>query len=450
MKKNVIFLLMIAIGFVACTNDYPIEDVQSAPTENLRNNSNRRSYTEAVEIAKNSLKILQEGEGSAVTRGGENVRTLNLESGVKTFCQTRTRSIENGSDNDTLLYVFNFEDEQGFTIVSANRQTEEIIAVVETGSYDPDIPTGNPGFDTYMQMAKIYVANAGATEEEVEVSSATSSQEIQMCKPVYDTIYHQKIDPKIYVRWGQNGRMGQYCSNGISGCSNTAAAQIMSYYQYPSSITLTFEGRDANSTALNWTAMNAHRYSDISYNRDEADLQIGRLARQLGKLANSTYGSAQTSTTIYNSREAFLTLGYNVGNIEDYEYRINDNAYDPDAGYTLANKLAQDKLIFMGGVVSGSSSGHAWVIDGCHYTKALHRMMCTYDGENWVIYQELGTNRTCLNHINWGWNGYQNGYFESHIFDVYRARSYDVTSSSQTGGNDYNFCNNVRYFTVSH
>ena len=32
---------------------------------------------------------------------------------------------------DTLLYVFNFEDEQGFAVVSAIRQTEGLIAVIE-------------------------------------------------------------------------------------------------------------------------------------------------------------------------------------------------------------------------------------------------------------------------------------------------------------------------------
>lgn len=98
------------------------------------------------------------------------------------------------------------------------------------------------------------------------------------------------------MRWGQKQRMGQYCPNGVCGCSNTAAAQIMSYFQYPSSINLTFEERDVNSTALNWTAMCTHQYSNASYNRDEADTQIGRLARQLGKISNSSYHSYPDAT----------------------------------------------------------------------------------------------------------------------------------------------------------
>ena len=129
-----------------------------------------------------------------------------------------------------------------------------MIAAFEMESYDPAIPTGNPGFDTYMQMAKVYVANTEVIEKEAKVTTTKSSQGIQMCKPVYDTVFFKKINPRISVRWGQKQRMGQYCPNGVCGCSNTAAAQIMSYFQYPSSINLTFEERDVNSTALNWTA----------------------------------------------------------------------------------------------------------------------------------------------------------------------------------------------------
>lgn len=188
MKKGLIVLLTIATGLVACTE--PIENIQSTtPTKSVYN-LNRRSYAEAVEIAQNSIKMLQ--EESATTRGNKPVRTLNLTSGIKAICQPQTRSIGNDSDNDTLLYVFNFNDEQGFAVVSANRQTEGLIAAVEMGSYDPAIPTGNPGFDTYMQMAKVYVANTEVIEKEAKVTTTKSSQGIQMCKPVYDTVFFKK------------------------------------------------------------------------------------------------------------------------------------------------------------------------------------------------------------------------------------------------------------------
>ena len=81
MKKGLIVLLTIATGLVACTE--PIENIQSTtPTKSVYN-LNRRSYAEAVEIAQNSIKMLQ--EESATTRGNKPVRTLNLTSGIKSY-----------------------------------------------------------------------------------------------------------------------------------------------------------------------------------------------------------------------------------------------------------------------------------------------------------------------------------------------------------------------------
>ncbi len=89
MKKGLIVLLTIATGLVACTE--PIENIQSTlPTKSVYN-LNRRSYAEAVEIAQNSIKMLQ--EESATTRGNKPVRTLNLTSGIKAICQPQTRSL---------------------------------------------------------------------------------------------------------------------------------------------------------------------------------------------------------------------------------------------------------------------------------------------------------------------------------------------------------------------
>ena len=103
-----------------------------------------------MEIAQNSIQMLQDDEVDA--RSAAPVRTLNLNN-VKTVRKTVSRADGTVSDNDTLLYIFNFDDNQGFAVVSASRQTDGLIAVTEAGNYDPAVPTGNPGFDMYMKMA---------------------------------------------------------------------------------------------------------------------------------------------------------------------------------------------------------------------------------------------------------------------------------------------------------
>ena len=447
--RKLLFFLSVVVAFTSCTSDYS-ENCENSNDETVLSeyNPNRRSFSEAVEIAQNSIKILQ--GNTNVSRGSEPARTLNFDSGVKAICQTVSRSTSSTSNNDTLLYIFNFNDEQGFAVVSASRQTEGLIAVTESGSYDPAVSTGNPGFEMYMNTAKAYVEYKDKTSVTKD-GTMQSRSDNRMYKPVYDTVYYQKIEPKVSVRWGQEGITGQFFSNKIAGCGNIAMAQIISYFKYPSTLTLTFPERDVNYTTLDWTAICKHIYTNFDANRDDADKQIGRLARQLGKISNSTYYSDnQTGTRSDSTIYTLQFIGYNVSQWIDYNYVLTDNgATNPDVGYALANSLSSGKLILMIGQKS-NLAGHSWVIDGCLYVKALHRIMCTYDGTNWFVAQELGTERTCHNHINWGWDGVLNGYFLSSVLNAKNPVQNDPDYIPYYGNKDLNYYKNVKYCTVWH
>lgn len=440
--RKIYLIILVMAGFIACTSDGLREDaVQEDKPLTQQYDPNRRSFAEAVEIAQNSIKMLDEDK--AMTRGVAPVRKLNLKDGVKAFHKAGTRSGDASSDNDTLLYVFNFADDQGFAVVSASRHTDGLIAVVEEGSYDPVVPTGNPGFDTYMNMAKAYIAYKDRTEAVNESADTRGVTTNPIYQHVYDTIYYRNIAPKVTVKWGQQMTMGQFCPNGISGCANTAAAQIMSYYGYPSGRTLTFSERDTTYTSFNWSYMRARTYANKTSNWDTYDKQIGRLARQLGNDAGSSYNTGGTSTTFPNARSAMASWGYNVGSITTYNYS------NSETGYTLANYLAANKIIYMGGTNSDDKS-HIWIIDGCKYVKALERIMVSYDnGVTWSVFQEMATYKTCHNHINWGWNGAGNGYFQSSVLDATYPLQSDYSPYSLPVG-DIGFYTNVVYFAVWH
>lgn len=52
-------------------------------------------------------------------------------------------------------------------------------------------------------------------------------------------------------------------------------------------------------------------------------------------------------------------------------------------------------------------------------------MMGSYDGINWFVYQELGTKRTCYNHINWGFYGDSDGYFNENVYNTQQVSLLD-------------------------
>lgn len=450
MKKS-LFILSLVASVVSCTNESLLldENLDEAKASYQYVINNRRSFEEAVAVAENSISMLQNDD--VETRSYESERTLNLYEGVKVICESKTRANSAGTINDTLLYIFNFNDDHGFAVVSASRQTEPLIAIVEEGNYDPDELTGNPAFDTYMQMAKNYVFSSDKNQkEELLVAENSTSSNPIMCRPVYDTIFYQKVEPLVSVKWGRDGRTGQFFPYLISGCSNTATAQIMSYYQYPTTLNLTYPDRDVNTTILNWASICNHEYTNCCTNRDIADLQIGRLVRQIGMLSNSTYQENKTNTTPSNARSALVSLGYNIGPIVDYTQGSN-NAIGMDAGYPIATGLANDRLVYMYGYgldSLGERCGHAWIVDGCYYVKALYRLMATYDGVNWTVYQELGTYRTCHNHINWGFDGKQNGYFLSSVLCAYNVLKRDPNTGSISSSEPLSYYDDAKYFFV--
>lgn len=143
MKKNIFLSVVASLLMVSCTSDNDFE--QKEPIS-----SDIRSLNEALKIAQESLDILNE---EYETRGIPQIRSINPKK-CKIVRSGSTRSSEGA--NDTLMYVFNFDDEQGFAIVSAPKNAEDLLAITEIGSFEPDIQTGIEGFDEFILKAKEY------------------------------------------------------------------------------------------------------------------------------------------------------------------------------------------------------------------------------------------------------------------------------------------------------
>lgn len=97
--------------------------------------SNGRTIQEAAEIARQSISMIKDGQSRA---GGRHFDITDVKVGM---------SSKSRGANDTLMYVFNFDDNQGFSIVAYNKNVDGLIAVTEQGYYDPSVPTDNPGFE---------------------------------------------------------------------------------------------------------------------------------------------------------------------------------------------------------------------------------------------------------------------------------------------------------------
>lgn len=249
MKK--LFFLLAIVSFVACTND----EEMNLLTENLPEESvsvEKRSFQEALEVAQNAPEIF----GGTTTRGELKQVTLADTQYIISDASTRNDA------PDTLMYVFNYEDNQGYAVVSANKNTEALIAVTEQGTYNEETETNNPGLALYMDMAKSYVARGGIlppgstiigggglplTEEKTETTTTITAD----------------YGPLLEVRWGQEEPYNTYCyssSNQLSptGCVATALAQIFSYTGYPTSMTINYNSSNIHTLNINWNTFKGH------------------------------------------------------------------------------------------------------------------------------------------------------------------------------------------------
>lgn len=120
-------------GSSAVAPEQPVQPTVLLPT---------RSYEEALSLARKSIALVDRGQTRSAT-----ARSIRSERGQ---CVT-TPSTRSGVETDTLMYVFNFEGDDGFSIIAANRAVDPVLAVAEKGNYTYGEPTGVENFDFYME-----------------------------------------------------------------------------------------------------------------------------------------------------------------------------------------------------------------------------------------------------------------------------------------------------------
>ncbi len=417
--------------FIACTQEESVEINDNSTSISF---GEIRSQEEAVEIAQSSMSMLDDN-GIGTRAGGRHID----KNKIKVIATQGTRS----TLPDTLMYVINFADKEGYAVVSANRATEGLLAITEKGEFGDELYEENEGLQMFMDAAKVYVQES---DGERALSRAVTPGGHQQIKYVNDTINRRVIGPKVQVRWGQKWPEGFYCPNHIAGCANTASAMAMSYYEYPTTISLTYSGRDANSQDLVWDDIKKHVQGSennycISCNATAYEHSaIGKLCRQLGHMSSSSYLSNKTNTYLSNIWLTLINLGYNVSPVSNYH------------SMDVYNNIS-DCIMMMSGqnsVGTGDSLTikHMWIADGVRYYEVMHREYVKNDRGMWVLNYEAGPAKTLYNHYNWGFYGNSNGYFSDNVFALSSVvYSDNGTHASQS---NHNYSVNVQYFKLWH
>ena len=419
MRKLASAFILSLVLFSCTTEDGLVYQEHSNTVPGL----NKRSLAEALEIAQEATSLLETQQ----SRSAES-RTIDM-GNIQYLCSNpNSRS----QSDDTLLYVINYADDNGFAVVSANPNTAGLIAVTEKGTYSSTSEeiNDNIGMGLFMDMAGMYVSNAG---NELQGLGSETIKELIEFVDTTDTW----IAPKLTTKWGQTYYEGAYCPNGFSGCANTALAQIMAYFEYPTQLNLTYEDAPVSVVNLDWSEIKkyeGHFYSDMA--NEAACNAVGYLCRQLGELTHSDYefNPTGTSTFTIDALNAMDDLGYTVSSsVSDY------------ANTSFLSALSNNNLIYMRGSQVNNNVAHAWVVDG-HFEREIHYTGYTREVNSPLmvfLYEDYIYHR--YNHINWGLDGSCNGYFLENVFNMSNESQYD--SSYNVHNN--NFTLNLQYFLIT-
>ena len=404
MKKNKLLLLVLAgiCFFASCQKDVEPTAFDTPTRIEASLKTNRITLQEAIEIATDGIAML---ESTDITRANLSRRVdTNL---IKYKINPATRA---GEDADTLYYVVNYADNAGFAVVSTTRSNENpLLVVTEAGNYTPGEETENEGFNMYMDLLNESISRERTGIDPNPPEGPTTEHSVE----------EFNIGPFLNVKWGQGYPYNMYCppytatetARYPAGCVATAIAQIMSYHEYPTQYTPTYN-TSIPTQYLNWTTIKSHVGGSATCNCT-SHTQLAHLIAEVGEKVNMIYTPTSSSAYLQNTITGFQNMGYRM---DTYA-----TSYSFDK---VKSNLNSNRPILMVGS-NTNEEGHAWVADGY---KQINYIQTTYDYElngRPVIVDQSITTQYYL-HLNWGWDGDFNGYYYEGTFNL--AQPYELDS----------------------
>ncbi len=218
--------------------------------------------------------------------------------------------------------------------------------------------------------------------------------------------YPEAVAPLLTTTWGQDAPYNNLCpiaTDGtgrcLTGCAATSTAQVLYYHKGPKNgmgtktiyypygqtsgiaISVNFENE-----VYDWNNM-IDNYSG-SYTSAEGDA-VAMLMRDIAVAADMEYGSdAQGGSGALHSTLATGLQRY--FGLEDVKYLERED-YTEQAWMNIIYDQLKNNLPLVYGGFTKSKEGHSFVFDG-------------YDKDGLV-------------HVNWGWDGSHNGYYDVAILD---------------------------------
>ena len=269
-------------------------------------------------------------------------------------------------------YAFNATDGNGFVIISGDDRYSKVLGYSDRGSFD---------FKNMPPQLKAMLEKFAENSAKPSVSNSTHTS---WTSGNFSTRSDEGVLLKT-AEWGQGAPYNDLCptvdgQKAPAGCVATAMAIAMKYHNWPDYTRGDVQtdyyypelGFDFSDYTIDWKALD---------NQDDPKFaeEVAKLMFSAGVCNSMAYGAEESGATVW-------TIGHKM--IELYTYAKGNQFVGKDR-YSDAewNSMLKDQLENVGPVIyCGDGSGsHCFIVDG-------------YDTNG-------------LYHINWGWDGQLNGYY---------------------------------------
>lgn len=279
----------------------------------------------------------------------------------------------------------------GFAVVAADDAVQAILGYSDATFTKAET---NPNFAWWLEMADEAVkvrAKEGATPKKAPLPTSLG--------------FKESIPALCQSRWGQDAPYNNMCPTAtdgtrtLTGCAATSTAQVLYYHRAPGhgigNHTIYYPANNTSGVKISvnfeesnydWNAM-LDSYSS-NYSNEEGDA-VALIMRDLGVAFDMEYGSdAEGGSGALHSTVAVGLQRY--FGIPDAKYIVRADYSEEEWMRIVYDQINKSQPIVYGGF-DRSMGGHSFVLDG-------------YDAQGKV-------------HINWGWDGSYDGYYDIAILD---------------------------------
>lgn len=297
-------------------------------------------------------------------------------------------------------YVFPNANSKGFTIVSGDDRLPEIVGYSSQGSYDENnLPEGFVSFmEAYQNLYnKVNLGDAEALKNQAEIKAWRNKKNASAAST-------SAVAPLLgNIEWDQTSPYNNMCPKydsvhvAATGCVATAMAQVMAYYKYPKQLKADIPGYVNRWNGIpmeiptitqeegiyDWDNMLPKYNKEANATQQQKDA-VAKLMYHCGAAVRMSYGP-ESGAAVSSSKLAKY-FGYDADLMMD----LSRSSFTLDKWMQIIDtELAAGRPVLYGG--QSSENGHQFICDG--------------------------KDENGLYHINWGWSGNQNAYFDLSILN---------------------------------